>query len=113
MATGKQGKQFQSARGSCYNDLLDAIKEAMQYDNVVAGLVRRIAAVMTETIATRKGAMDKSLLYGIKMNKQLEEHVERVDDQLDHIEQYSCRASVRVTGIKELEGEDPNRIVRT
>ena len=48
------------AGGSCDNDLLDAIKEAMQDDNVVAGLIKRIAAVVTKTIATRKGAVDKS-----------------------------------------------------
>ena len=43
------------------NDLLDAIKVAMQDDNVVAVLAKRIAAVVTETIATRVDAMEKSL----------------------------------------------------
>ena len=32
--------------------------------------------------------------------KQLDEHVKRVDAQLDHMEQYSGRSSVRVTGIR-------------
>ena len=67
---GQAGK----TRGSCDNDLLDAIKEAMQHDNVVAGLAKRIAAVVTETNATRMEAMDTSL-----RDKQLEGHVKRVD----------------------------------
>ena len=47
------------------------------------------------------------------MKKQLEEHVEWVDAQLDHIEQHSRLASVRVTGIEEQEGEDLNRVAPT
>ena len=37
--------------------------------------------------------------------------MKRVDTQLDHMEQYSRRSSVRVTGIKEQDGEDLDRIV--
>ena len=40
--------------------MVDAIKEALQDDNVVAGLAKRIASVVTETIAARLNAMDKS-----------------------------------------------------
>ena len=111
MATGKQGKQLRSARGSSDNDMLDAIKEALQDDHVVAGLAKRIASVVTETIAARLNAMDKLLRDKDEKIKQLEEHVKRVDAQLDHMEQYSRRSSVRVTGIKENEGEDLDWIV--
>ena len=55
--------------------------------------------------------MDKSLRDKDEQIKQLEEHVKRVDVQLDHMEQYSRRSSVRVTGIKEHDGEDLGRIV--
>ena len=41
MATGKQGKQLRSARGSSDNDMLDAIKEALHDDNILAGLAKR------------------------------------------------------------------------
>ena len=75
MATGKQGKQLWSARGYSDNDMLDAIKEALQDDNVVAGLAKRIASVVTETIAARLNAMDKSLRDKDEKIKQLEEHV--------------------------------------
>ena len=105
MATGKQGKQLRSARGSSDHDMVDAIKEALQDDNVVAGLAKRIASVVTETIAARLNAMDKSLRDKDEKIKQLEEHVKRVNAQLDHMEQYSRRSSVRVTGIKEQDGE--------
>ena len=37
--------------------------------------------------------------------------MKRVYAQLDHMEQYSRRSSVRVTGIKEHDGEDLDRIV--
>ena len=37
--------------------------------------------------------------------------MKRVDAQLDHMEQYNRRSSVRVTGIKEHNGEDLDRIV--
>ena len=111
MATGKQGKQLRSARGSSDHDMLDAIKEALHDDNVVAGLAKRIASVVTETIAARLNAMDKSLRDKDEKIKQLEEHVNLVDAQLDHMEQYSRRSSVRVTGIKEQDGEDLDRIV--
>ena len=40
MSTGKQGKQFRSARGSRDNDMLDAIKEALHDENVVAGFLQ-------------------------------------------------------------------------
>ena len=83
--TGKQGKQLRSARGSSDHDMVDAIKEALQDDNVVAGLAKRIASVVTETIAARLNAMDKSLRDKDEKIKQLEEHVKRVD----HMEQYS------------------------
>ena len=43
------------------NDMLDATKEALQDDSVVAGLAKPIASVVTETIATRLNAVDKSL----------------------------------------------------
>ena len=91
--------------------MLDATKEALQDDSVVAGLAKRIASVVTETIATRLNAMDKSLGDKDENIKQVEEHVKRVDDQLDHMEQYSRCSSVRVTGIKEHDGEDLERIV--
>ena len=111
MATGKKGKQLRSARGSSDHDMLDAIKEALQDDNVVAGLAKRIASVVTETIAARLNAMDKSLRDKDDTLKQLEEHVKRVDAQLDHMEQYTRHPSVRVTGIKEHDGEYLDRIV--
>ena len=57
--------------GSCENDLLDAIKEAVQDDNVVASLAKRIAAVVTETIDTRLDALDKSLRDKDANTKQL------------------------------------------
>ena len=69
--------------------MLDAIKEALQDDNVVAGLAKRIASIVTETIATRLNIMDKSLRDKDTKIKQLEEHVKRVDAQLHHMEQYS------------------------
>ena len=53
MATGKEGKQLRSARGSTDNDMLHAIKEALREDNVVAGLAKRIASFVMETIATQ------------------------------------------------------------
>ena len=56
-------------------------------------------------------AMDKSLRDNDEQIKQLEEHLKRVDAQLDHMEQYSRRSSVRVTGIKEHDGEDLGRVV--
>ena len=37
--------------------------------------------------------------------------MKRVDAQLDHVEQHSRRASVRITVIKEQEEEDLNQIV--
>ena len=74
--------------------MLDAIKEALQDDNVIAGLAKRIASVMAETITTRLNAMGKSLRDKDEKIKQLEEHVKRVDAQLDHMEQYSRRSSV-------------------
>ena len=91
--------------------MLDAIKEALQDDNVVAGLAKRIDLVVTETIAARLNAVDKSLRDKDEQIKQLEEQVKRVNAQLDHIEQYSRRSSVRVTGIKEQDGEDLDRIL--
>ena len=111
MATGKQCNQLRSARGSSANDMLGAIKEALQDDNVVAGLAKRIASVVTETIAARLNPMDKSLRDKDEKIKQLEEHVKRIDAQLDHMEQNSRRSSVRVTGIKEHDCEDLDRIV--
>ena len=69
MATGKQGKQLWSARGSSDNDMLDAIKAALQNDN------GKIASVVMETIAARLTAMDKSLRDKDEQLKQLEEHV--------------------------------------
>ena len=60
---------------------VDAIEEALQDDNVVAGLAKRSASVVMETIATRLNAMDKSLRDKDDKIKQLEEHVKRVDAQ--------------------------------
>ena len=91
--------------------MLDAIKEALQDDNVVAGLAKPIASVVTETIAARLNAVDKSLGDKDENIKQVEEHVKRVDAQLYHMEHYSRTSSVRVTGIKEHDGEDLDRIV--
>ena len=55
--------------------------------------------------------MDKALCDKDENIKQLEEHVKRVDAQLDHIEQYRRWSSFRVTGIKEHDDEDNDRIV--
>ena len=86
---GQAGKQLRSARCNSDNYLLDAVKEALRDDNVMAGLAERTAAVVTETIAIRPDAMDKSLRDKDEQTKQLEEDIGRVDAQLENMEQCS------------------------
>ena len=55
--------------------MLNPVKEALQDDIVEAGLAKRVASVMTETIGTRPNAMDKSLRDKDEPFKLLEDHM--------------------------------------
>ena len=96
------------------DELLSQIKDALKDYTFFASIATKIADLVVTKMNKRLDSLEQALSEKDSKIKLLEEKSTHLEANLDDLEQYSRRNSVRISGITENEkGEDIENIITT